>query len=83
MCQRGQVIAPMHTRRSDHYGPGKCTVDAVEQHPRPLLGHACVACGGRDRAGVADGFEQLGLAGADPCAGFKSDAYSETCYSCP
>jgi hypothetical protein len=32
------------------------------------------ACGGRNRAGGADAFEQLGLAGADTRPGLKDDA---------
>ena len=44
-------------------GSVNCAIDAVDQHPRPLIGHPHVACGCRDRAGVADAFEQLTLPG--------------------
>jgi len=41
------------------------------------VGHSHVTRDGRNRASVTDAFEQLGLAGADPRAGFKNDADPE------
>src|SRR4051812_33060795 len=39
-------------------------IDAVQQQPRALVGHAHLACGSRDRARVTDAFEQPRITGA-------------------
>ena len=57
-----------------HYRLGEGLVHAVEQRPSPLLVYAHLTGGSRDRAGIADAFKQLRLAGADTSAKFQDDA---------
>ena len=70
-------------RRAAATGPtwGRCDdrlskdlVHAVEQQPRPLVGHPHIAGSGRDRAGVPDAFKELRLARADPGTRLEHDA---------
>jgi len=72
-CQDGPAPAGS-SRRSLHNRLVEGSVHAVQQNPGPLVRHAHVAGCGRDRACVADAFEQLRLTGPDPCAGLKDDA---------
>ena len=49
-----------------------------------MLGHPHVACGGGDRTGVANAFEQLGFAGANTSARLENDTDSPvSCLTVP
>src|SRR5947209_6490857 len=73
-CRQDRAAAPCAAGRGRNNRLGKRLIDAVEQQPRALVGHAHIARGGRDRAGIADAFEQLGLAGANASAGLENYA---------
>src|SRR4051794_15105183 len=49
---------------SRHDRLSESLIDAVQQQPRALVGHAHLARCGRDRARITDAFEQPRLAGA-------------------
>src|ERR1700738_2060691 len=72
----GQCCAatPCTARSSLHDRFGEGLVDTVEKNPCSLIGHAHVAGGGGDRAGITDAFKELRFAGADARSGLEYDA---------
>ena len=67
-CQRSAAAAGTALARRDEWRIEQ-TVELVDELPRALVAHAHAPARGRDRAGFADAFEQIRLAGPERTPG--------------